>query len=77
MPRSVNQKRRQTSYGQGKIVCKHNLMLIQNRLKGADVTVMAAGPGRPLAGNARVLAGLRRRPSPIPDPDSALSQTDT
>jgi len=32
MPRSVNQKRGQTSQGQGKIVCKHDLILIQSRL---------------------------------------------
>jgi len=32
MPRSVNQKRLQTSQGQGKIVCKHDLILIQSRL---------------------------------------------
>nr|WP_139229462.1 hypothetical protein [Pantoea varia] len=40
MPRSVNQKRLQTSQGRGKIVCKHDLILIQSRLN-EDKQVMS------------------------------------
>jgi len=40
MPRSVNQKHLQTSQVRGKIVCKHDLILIQSRLN-EDKKVMS------------------------------------